>query len=387
MRFSQRCPDDGGPPNPVAAARAELTAAGVAVTDLTDTNPTRHGLLDPRVLDAVGAAAARAGHYDPDPRGWVGAREALAARFGGHPDEYWLTASTSEAYGWAFTLLADPGDAVAIPTPGYPLIEPLARLAAIRTHPYRTRYLHPSGWEYDLDSVEAALSDPAVRALVVVNPNNPTGAYTDAAHAEALAGLCAAHGASLIADEVFWPFALDAPATHIRVAEAADATSLTLDGLSKLLAAPQLKLGWFRLSGAGDGEAARRLDAIADAYLSVNTPVALALPALLELADATVARVRTRLGANLATLHAAFADGGYRVRTAQGGWMALLDVPPLAAGTDLAVHLLRHAHLGVHPGWFYDLASPAALALSLLPEPEAFDAGCRRLRQAIDALD
>ena len=386
MRFSKRCPDDDAP-NPIAVARAELAAAGVCVTDLTDTNPTRHGLTDPRVLAAVAAAARRAGRYDPDPRGWIGAREALASRFGGAPDEYWLTASTSEAYGWLFALLADPGDAVAIPTPGYPLIEPLARLAGIGTRGYHTRYLHPSGWEYDLDSVAAALRHPSVRAAVVVHPNNPTGAYTDLATAQALAALCATRDVPLIADEVFRPFALDDTPVHARVADSVpDVPVFALDGLSKLLAAPQLKLAWIRLSGDVPAATARRLDAVADAYLSVNAPVALALPQLLALADDTVATIRVRLTTNLATLRSVFADGGYRVRTARGGWMALLDAPPVADATALAVRLLREAHLAVHPGWFYDLDDATTLALSLLPEPVAFGANCAALRTAITAF-
>jgi len=381
----------GGEPNPLAAARSDLLARGVALTELTDTNPTNHGLLDERVLEILARATRRAGRYDPDPRGWLGAREALAGRFGGEPDDYWLTASTSQAYGWLFTLLTDPGQAVATPTPGYPLIEPLARLADARVADYRTHYLHPTGWEYDLDTVRAALARPQTRALVVVNPGNPTGAYTEGATAAALGEACAARGLPLLADEVFRPFVLEAAPPPAgppgRLADAVGTTTVfTLDGLSKLLCAPQVKLGWIRASGPGHERWAPHLDRIADAYLGVGSPVALALPELLELADDAVARVRARLSGNLATLRAVFGDGGYRVRTAHGGWMALLDVPPVLDDSALALHLLSTAHLSVHPGWFYDLDSPAPLALSLLPSPTAFAAGGAALRRAVDAL-
>jgi aspartate/methionine/tyrosine aminotransferase len=163
-------------------------------------------------------------------------------------------------------------------------------------------------------------------------------------------------------------------------------TTFGLDGLSKLLCAPQLKLGWIRVSGPDRARVAERLDAVADTYLSVGAPVALALPRLLDIAETTVAGVRTRLNTNLATLRAAFATGGYRVRTAHGGWMALLDVPPLLDDDTLTLRLLRDAHLWVHPGWFYDLDAATALALSLLPRPEAFAASCTALRTAIDRL-
>jgi aspartate/methionine/tyrosine aminotransferase len=158
-----------------------------------------------------------------------------------------------------------------------------------------------------------------------------------------------------------------------------------LDGLSKLLAAPQLKLGWIRLSGPASArrEVADALDAIADAYLAVSQPVALALPALLEHADASVARVCARINTNYAALTSLFTGDGFSVRAAQGGWMALVDVPPTRQDEDPALVALREAHLYVHPGWFYDLDSDHTLAVSLLPEPAAFVSHTRRLKEAL----
>ena len=372
-------------PNPIARRRAELIAAGLELTDLTDTNPTRHGLFDPQILDIIGDHLPRAGRYEPHPRGPWPARAALAERYGGDPDDYWLVSSTSEAYGWLFTLLADPGDSIAIPSPGYPLIEPLAQFHSISTSSYRTFYVHPSGWELDRDSLDEILidkvEDPAfsttVRAIVAVNPNNPTGAYAE----PVIADIAAEYGLPLIADEVFFPFRLGEGPTPHRLS--GNETSLTfgLDGLSKLLAAPQLKLGWIRLSGPYSQmqQTAEALDEIADAYLSVNTPVALVLPDLLDLADSSIARITTRLTTNLATARTIF--GNTRIRTTYGGWMMLLDVPPLMDADDLCIALMDRAGLYVHPGYFYDLPD-STLALSLLPEPPVFEESCRRLGAA-----
>ncbi len=384
MRLSARA-GTGGEPNAIAVARADLAARGVEVLDLTDSNPTRHGLTHPGVLPALEAATARAARYEPDPRGPLAAREALAARFGGHPDDYLLTASTSEAYGWLLTLLADPGDAVAIPAPGYPLVEPLARLAGVRTAAYPVTYMHPYGWSVDTGALAALTARDDIRALVVVHPGNPTGAYV--ADDERLRLVTAAGEAgALISDEVFGPFHLDGEPRSL--AGEPGVLTFALDGLSKLLAAPQLKLGWIRVSGPpGDAAAARAaLETVADTYLSVGTPVALALPELLDLADEAVAALRTRLRANLAAARAVLDDGPYRVRRTDGGWTVLVDVPRWRGDDELALALLREAHLAVHPGWFYDLPAPGALALSLLPEPDAFAEGCRRLRAAVDAL-
>ena len=384
---SARAWPEGGP-NALARERERLLAAGVELLDLTDSNPTRHGLTHPAVLEAVARAARRAHRYTTDPHGPLAAREALAGRFGGGPDDYWLTASTSEAYGWLLTLLADPGDAVGVPAPGYPLVAPLAALASVRTAPYAIHHLHPYGWVLDTGELAAVAARPDVRAVVVVQPGNPTGAYADAAERAAVVGACAAGGAALVVDEVFAPFALDEPAPARLSGEAAVLT-FGLDGLSKLLCAPQLKVGWVRVSGPRDEVAAvaPALDAIADAYLSVNAPVAAALPELLALADESVAATRRRLATNLACARAVLDDGPYRVRRCGGGWTVLVDVPRYLPDDDMVLTLLRQAHLAVHPGWFYDLPTTGTLALSLLPEPAAFAAGCRRLRAAVDALD
>ncbi len=375
-----------GTPNALALARAELRAKAVEVLDLTDSNPTRHGLTHPGVLDAVQRATSRAGRYEPNPRGPVVAREALAARFGGVPDDYFLTASTSEAYGWLLTLLADPGDAVAVPAPGYPLVEPLARLAAVGTAEYPVHYVHPYGWSTDTVELARVSARADVRGIVVVNPGNPTGAYVADDERAPLVEAARSGGAALISDEVFGPFHLDGPPRTLAGEDGV--LTFALDGLSKLLGAPQLKLGWIWLSGPDDevAAAAAALETIADTYLSVAAPVALALPELLALADESVAATRERLVGNLATARALLDDGGWRVRRCDGGWTVLVDAPRWLPDDELALHLLREAHLFVHPGWFYDVPTPGALALSLLPEPPAFAEGCRRLRAAVDAL-
>jgi aspartate/methionine/tyrosine aminotransferase len=364
--------------NQLSLLRARLAAAGQEVVDLADTNPTRHGLGAPAVLDVWARAAASAGRYDPDPRGPGLAREALAERFGGHCDDYWLTASTSEAYSWLAALLADPGDDLAIPAPGYPLIDPLARFSGLGTRSYPLHYIHPYGWALDVDRLDALAARPGTRAVIAVNPGNPTGAYVDAAEQSALVEVCRRHGLPLIADEVFGPFALERPAAT-RLGGLDTVLAFGLDGLSKLLCAPGLKVGWIQVSGPQGAVAEVRpvLDVIADTFLPVSTAAGLALPGLLELADEVIATTRARLAGNLAQLHRALDLEPVRIRRCEGGWTALVDLPP-AAG-DPALSLLSTKRLAVHPGWFYDLADPGCVALSLLSAPEIFAEGCARL--------
>lgn len=374
----------GEQPNRATVLRDRRLAAGLPVLDLSDSNPTRHGLGTPAALAAVAQAAPRAAAYEPDPRGALPARAALAATRGGSPEDYWLAASTSELYGWLLTLLADPGDLVAVPAPGYPLVEPLARFSGVGTLTYPVHYLHPYGWSLDLARLDAVVENPGVRVLVLVSPGNPTGAYLQPAEAAHVVDLCARTGTALVVDEVFAPYPLDG--TPSSQAGATGCLTFALDGLSKLLCAPQLKLGWVRVSGpaAELDEVRRGLDQVADAALSVGAPVALALPALLDLAPQVVSATGDRLRANLVTARRVL-DAPYRVRRCDGGWSLVVDVPRYVSDDDLTAALLA-AGLWVHPGWFYDLASPGALVLSLLPRPAAFEDGCRRLRSAVDAL-
>ncbi|MDR2896851.1 MAG: pyridoxal phosphate-dependent aminotransferase [Propionibacteriaceae bacterium] len=378
MPWSNRL--DLTPLNRLSQHRHDLLADGFELTDLTDSNPTRHGLFDAGLLDIIASQAGSASRYQPTPAGPWPARAALAERFGGDPDDYWLTASTSEAYSWLFTILADPGDWLAIPRPGYPLIEPLAHLAAIGCRPYDAYYFHPSGWETDLDQLRRLCQAPGCRALVAVNPNNPTGAYAEAS----MIDIAARTNQPLIADEVFFPFTLD-EAAHQRLAGTTECLTFGLDGLSKLLAAPQLKLGWIRLSGPkGQLTTARRaLDLVADSFLSVNALVAGALPTLLDQADASIERIKTRLATNLATANQRLA--GLRLRQAAGGWMLLVDLPGLLDPDELALALMDRAGLSVHPGYYYDLPGDT-IALSLLPEPAVFAEACQRLTAVLAVL-
>ncbi|MDR0432987.1 MAG: pyridoxal phosphate-dependent aminotransferase, partial [Bifidobacteriaceae bacterium] len=278
-----------------------------------------------------------------------------------------------------------PGQAIAIPAPGYPLIEPLAALARATTVTYRWHYLHPHGWWADTNAIAGLARRRAFGVFALVNPENPTGIYTDAQTRQAVLDAVANAGAALIADEVFNPFALDGQPTTLAGED--QVVVFTLGGLSKSLCAPQMKLAWIRLSGPPPATKPIRelLDQIADTLLPVSSPVALALPDLLDLSDAVIPHTRHRLATNLATARRVLDQAPYRVRRCEGGWSVIVDAPRYVDGDDLPIRLMREAHLAVHPGWFYDLPDDAALVLSLLPHPDQFATSCHNLRAAIDA--
>jgi hypothetical protein len=339
--------------------------------------------------------------YEPDPQGLLRAREALALTYkavpgSGHPapEDLFLCASTSEAYAWLFKLLCDPGDAVLVPKPGYPLFDYLAGLEAVEGRPYRLEYAHPAGWRIDLDSVEAALAAGRAKALVLINPNNPTGSYVRVDERKALAALCAEYGCAIIADEVFFGFPVEEEAagndgSSSFVGEEGVLT-FVLDGLSKRLGLPQMKLGWIAASGPEKelSEAKGRLEIIADSYLSAGTPIQNALPKLLETSEHFARRCCDRLGANIAALRSTLEYPGspHRVLRCRGGWTAIVESPRLFSEEELASILLREEGLWSLPGYFFDMEREAFFTVGLILQPELLERGARAYAACFERL-
>jgi alanine-synthesizing transaminase len=374
--------------NRLTAVLEARRRAGAPVLDLTESNPTRAGLAaSPDVLAGLAGPASLA--YEPAPFGLEAARTAVAADYvrRGYdvgPERVLLTASTSEAYAFLFKLLCDPGDDVLVPRPGYPLFEYLAHLESVRTVSYS--FEHDGEWHLSPSALTKALG-PRTRAVVVVNPNNPTGAFLKRDELVALAAFCAEHGLALVSDEVFADYAFgDDPRRAPSVAGDGPALAFSLGGLSKSCALPQLKLAWCAVSGpeALRKEAWGRLEVVADTYLSVSTPVQHAAAGLLARRDELQAPVRARLATNLAALRARVGAGSPATLLApEGGWYAVLRVPATMSEDERVTRLLEEQGVLVHPGYFFDFPHEAYLVLSLLPPPDVFAQGAARTMGAL----
>ncbi|HUJ27343.1 MAG TPA: pyridoxal phosphate-dependent aminotransferase, partial [Myxococcales bacterium] len=273
----------------------------------------------------------------------------------------------------------DPGDEVLVPQPSYPLFEFLAGLESVRLVPYDLRW----DGEWHLDATLLHFG-PRTRAVLVVSPGNPTGAFLKKDERDALAEACAAHGCALICDEVFADFAaVPDPRRAGTAARYRDVLSFALSGLSKVAGLPQLKLGWIVASGPGSPDALQRLELIADTYLSVSTPVQLAAPALLASRFEFQNALQVRLAQNRAALQAARPrDAPWDVLRSEGGWSAIVSIPRTPPEEEVALKLLDAGVL-VHPGYFFDFPSGAHLIVSLLPPPEAFARGVAILTRAL----
>lgn len=391
--FSRRIPDSH------AANRLTRAAArrrGTLV-DLTVSNPTAVDLAAvSRDFEALASPANAL--YEPDPRGTTLARRAVSDYYAGHGIEaagehLVLTASSSEAYSWLFKLLCNPGDAVLVPAPSYPLLDALAELESVEL----ARYPLPpeDGWAVHAGAIvervdRLAASGKSVKAVVLVNPNNPTGSSIAEPELSHLEGAALRHGFALISDEVFLDYRFADRAGDVRVAAARDrALVFSLGGLSKAAALPQMKLGWILANGPATllEEALERLEWVADSFLSVGTPVQNALASMIGGRQRTASGVRDRVLENDRRLRAAFPAGGaVEVLPLRAGWTAVLRVPAVVPEEELAISLVEQQGVLVHPGYFFDFPHEAFLVLSLLPYPSLFESGLERLRCGIGAL-
>ncbi len=368
-------------PNRIAVALASRTAP---VLDLTESNPTRAGLNYPEEIPAA-LADARSLQYEPAPAGLPAAREAVASAYAEAgislaSSRFILTSGSSESYAWLFKLLADPGDEVLIPRPSYPLFEFLAALESVRTVPYALSYY--GAWALDVHEIERLIT-PRTRAVVVVNPNNPTGSFLKRHEYEALAALCSGRGLAVISDEVFAGYAFAPDPNRVICAAASDTVlAFSLGGLSKMAGLPQMKLGWIAAGGPEPlrTQALERLELIADTYLSVGTPVQHAAPRLIQAGASVGRQIAARIQRNVGALRRR-AGGACDLLNVEGGWYAILRVPRTRSEEEWALELLERDGVLVQPGYYYDFETEAYLVLSLLTAPDVFDEGSARVTE------
>ena len=381
--FSSRVPRELAL-NRLSRGLAAHRSAGRPLLDLTVSNPTAVGIhYEPRLLAALADPAGLT--YRPEPFGLASARRAIAADYARRgisvaEERVVLTASTSEAYSLLFKLLCEPGDAVLVPQPSYPLFDHLTRLDGVGWAPYSLEY--HGRWRLDEESVDAAWT-ARTRAALAVSPNNPTGSRLGADEWRALGERCAQRRAALIVDEVFadYSFDDDARGEPARV-EGDGPLTFRLGGLSKSAGLPQLKLGWIAVDGppACVDEALARLEFICDTYLSVSTPVQVAASALIEQGAEVRAQIQRRVRDNLETLRAAAGlDPSVELLNGEAGWTAVLRVPSRGSEEDLVLALLDRRDTLVHPGFFFDFPHESFVVLSLLPEPPVFAEATTRL--------
>ena len=373
--------------NALNKALEDLESRHIPVMDLTASNPTSCGFLYPEeMLSALNSLDNL--NYHPEACGMKSSRQAVAQYYARQklllsPSDIILTASTSEAYSFLMRLLVNPGEKILVPKPSYPLFQFLLQINDVNFDYYPLIY--DGQWRLDRRALEH-LVDAKTKAIVLVNPNNPTGSYISRAELDFLNEFCCKHQVSIISDEVFFEYPLN-PCDVVSCAGNRPVLTFVLGGLSKTLGLPQMKCAWILASGPPLvlQESLARLEVIADTYLSVNTPVQNALGLWLGHAPELQGQIASRVKENWQWLstHLKEHTPSISLLSLQGGWYATLRIPAVKSEEEWVLEFLREDHVSVYPGYFFDFDREAYIILSLLSPVSVFQEAAGRILQRL----
>ncbi len=361
----------------------EKKAQGLSIFDLTESNPTKCGFEYPTEAITKTLTQSENFNYEPSPRGQLHAREAIVSYYLEQgivldPEQIFLTSSTSEAYSFIFRLLCNPGDSVAIPSSSYPLFGFLGDLNDIELQSYEL--MVDRNWEIDFSSLEQ-LIPTRTKAILLVNPNNPTGSYIQKEEMGKLTKLSQEKELALISDEVFFDYSFSS-IQKTSLSKNNQVLTFTLNGLSKILGLPQMKLGWIVINGPDrlKKEAIERLEVIADTYLSVNTPIQNALPQLFPLRNQIQDQIKSRVQTNFHFLKEFLSNHSQiKVLNMDGGWYAILKIEGVEDEEEWPLQLLKSEGVLIHPGHFYNFLESGYFVISLLAPTHTFHEGLKKV--------
>jgi alanine-synthesizing transaminase len=375
-------------PNRLSVLLTEKRAHGEQIIDLTESNPTRCGFPYPEqeILTALSDNSILT--YKPKPRGLLSAREAISEYYRRNdisvsPENIILTSSTSEAYTFLLKLLCNTNDEVTVTIPSYPLFEYLCQINDVALRHYNLIY--DGEWHTDFETLESSITDKT-RAIVAVHPNNPTGSYFKIDEFEKICSLANKHNLAVIVDEVFSLYAFQPDKRRAVILNSdLNVPVFSLNGISKLLGLPQLKLSWIVAGGNSKytSEALKRLDIIADSFLSVNTPVQIALPKLIKLSSNIGTIIHKRVESNYTMLQSVFRNSNATVLNTEGGWYAILQLPQTKTDEQWADKILSRLNILVYPGYFFDIPQKSSVVVSLLPDIPTFENAVSLIKQYI----
>lgn len=433
--LSSRLPKDLSP-SPFFVELERAKAESAPFIDMTVSSPVKAG-LSVDLNTAIDEGRKDFGNWNPDAAGWKSAREAVVEYYrerGGNftAGQIILTASTSEAYSVLFKTFCDPGDVILTPMPGYPLLDTLAQLEHLECAPYFLKLKREiasgaahsrndksaaknnvvlsgaknpvkSSFRFVLDSDSLLAAPEHAKILLLVSPHNPTGHCVSHEEWNATVRFCEENNMILVVDEVFgdyafspevrrsWEFLMGGEPEPVNFFDAGGGDFINLpedgpkcpifwlNGLSKAVGSPQLKLGWMAFYAPRERfeEIRAALEFVEDAYLSVSAPAQALGASLLKHTTDYESRVRERLLTNWQTLREAFPSK--YCPEVLGGWYAVVRL-----GEDdekITLRLLREKHVLVQPGFFFDFDEDGWVVISLLQEPAQFKEAVERIKQ------
>jgi aspartate/methionine/tyrosine aminotransferase len=323
-------------------------------------------------------------NYHPDPKGLLSARSAVSNYYGAeqasvNSDNIIITASTSESYSMIFNNFTNPGDEVLLPNPGYPLFEYLCQYSHLNPKFYHLQ--QNNSWEIDTTELEKMISK-RTKCIVLISPNNPTGSLISQEILNQVVKIAEKNNLFFIFDEVFSEFRdakfLPRPTPNSGV------NIFYLNGISKTLALPDLKMAWIACTGPDVEQSIDKLETSNDTYLNANYLTQSIFPELMQEKENISKRINILLEENRKTLKD-FVSANTNIifcNVGTGGIHNILTINTTTGEEDFVINLLKSQKVGVHPGYFYDLPagkSTVNIIISLLLTNALFNEGLARI--------
>lgn len=364
---------------PVLQEARRLEGLGHRITKLNIGNPAAFGFEAPPeiLVDVVRTLPESQGYSDS--QGLLSARTAIVQSYQTRglditdPDDVWLGNGVSELIQLALQALLNDGDEVLIPSPDYPLWTAATTLAGGRAVHYRCD--ESEGWEPDLDDLEAKIG-PRTRAVVVINPNNPTGAVYSTAVLRGIADLAARHRLVVMADEIYDRILYDDAQHTIMATLAPDVLVLTFNGLSKAYRLAGFRSGWMVVSGPRTHAESylEGINLLANMRLCANVPAQHAIQTAVggrqSINDLVLPNGRLRVQRD-AAISALRAIPGVTCVEPKGALYVFprLDPAnyPIVDDRRFVLDLLRAEHVLVVPGTGFNWSRPDHLRIVTLP--------------------
>jgi aspartate/methionine/tyrosine aminotransferase len=343
--------------------------------DLTDSNFGRPQFFSKTAKDILKTEFSQylnQRHYQPDSKGNIDARVAIAdyyhsqRKFSVDPEKIIITASTSESYNLLFQSLAKQGDEVLIPIPGYPLFEYIITANHLKSNTYALN--QDNAWQPDIEELTKKITTKT-KFLILISPNNPTGSVIRDENFEKIFELCAKTQTKIVIDEVFIDFS-DCKTDFVKLANTYKVETILLNGISKLLSLPDMKLAWITILNDQLLELISEIELMNDMYLSANSYIQFALPELLKQIKTIQEPTQKIIIHNREVLAEAFSNSQqFSFVQPKGGIHAFIGInknsTKFKSEDELCLTLLNKHKILLHPGYFYDFSDNDHLWLSL----------------------
>ncbi|MCX7834322.1 MAG: pyridoxal phosphate-dependent aminotransferase [Ignavibacteria bacterium] len=299
-------------------------------------------------------------------------------------DNLFFTSGTSESYSYLFKIFCNPNDNVLIPKPGYPLIYYIAEINNIKTKYYNIKY-KKGIWQIDFKTLEKVISKDT-KCIIAINPNNPTGNYIKSDEFQRLIKICEEKKLPLIIDEVFYDYRkrFHPNSIYLEQFKEYNIPIFILNGLSKIAALPQVKLGWIYFTASNNQKEKIRkiLEFICDIYLSVNTPITNGAPEILKSYKTIQSKIKERIESNLRYLNRVVKSSKkLKFLNYEGGWYAIIKVKDKIDDDYFTLKALREKYVFLYPGYFYEFDKDGYLVISLIIPEMDFREGIERILQ------